>query len=103
VADYFPSAYEPHDRNASVHSWHLFQVALLSNHEEVRDEGGSLSFGLLNLADALGHAVEGFMAELNEDPDLQRNVSAGRLFLTRGSPESSRTTLGRRHSATTTS
>jgi hypothetical protein len=81
VTDYFPSGYAPYAhelyglyRNASVHSWHLFQVALFPGHEEIREEGGSLSFGLLNLAGALRRAVEEFMAELNEDEELQRNV-----------------------------
>lgn len=83
VSDFFPPAYAPyaHDlyvayRNASVHSWHLFQVALLPGEEEIGNEGGSLSFGLLNLAGALRYAVDGFLEELDEDADLQRSVLA---------------------------
>jgi hypothetical protein len=83
VCDFFPSAYEPYAhelyglyRNASVHSWHLFQVALLPGTEEIRNEGGSLSFGLLNFVQALQEAVSGFIADLDEESDLQRNVLA---------------------------
>jgi hypothetical protein len=42
----------------------------------VREEGGTLAFGLLNFFDALKAGAEAFLEALAKDPALQKNTLA---------------------------
>ena len=80
IKTYFPDEYQPFAsviyklyRNSSVHNWNLFEVGIWPGSESVSTDGGSLSFGLLNFQDALTQAVESFLKDLPNKPDLQTN------------------------------
>lgn len=81
IERHFPDSYKAYAealykvyRNTSVHSWHLFKVAIVPGHDDIREEGGSLVFGLLGFAAALRHAIENFFEKLKDDPELQASV-----------------------------
>lgn len=55
IQNFFPSDYRPFAeaiynqyRNITVHSWNIFEVAILPGNEKIADTGGCLSFGLLH-------------------------------------------------------
>jgi len=80
VRAHFPAKYGPYAndiyklyRNSLIHSWNLFQASILPGAEEIV-KNGALCFGLLNFLDALRSAMEGFLAKLPSDPDLQKNT-----------------------------
>lgn len=81
VEAHFPQDYQPHAadlydlyRNSLVHSWNLFEAAILPGEERIEKSGGILSFGLLNFFQALQEAVEGFLRALSTDSSLQANT-----------------------------
>lgn len=62
-------------RNSLVHSWNLFEVAILPGNQPVRKAAG-LSFGLLNFHRALESATGHFLKKLKTDPRLQQKTLA---------------------------
>lgn len=78
IEAHFPTDYRPFAervlrlyRHASVHSWNLFEVAITPGNEPVADAGGVVSFGLLNLFDALKIGTVDFLNKLSGDATLQ--------------------------------
>lgn len=83
VENHFPARYKPFSedlyqlyRNSVVHSWNLFEVAILPGREPIRKENGSLSFGLLHFLKALEVAVEHFLGRLASQANLQARALA---------------------------
>ena len=72
--DYHSYANEIYElyRNSLVHSWNLFGATMLPGNESPENNDGVLSFGLLNLFDAIKVAVKDFLDELKVDKNLQR-------------------------------
>jgi hypothetical protein len=80
VQNHFPEGYRPYAddlyelyRCSLIHSWNLFEAAILPGNEAVK-RNGSLSFGLLNFFDALRHGVADFFDKLPTDTSLQANT-----------------------------
>lgn len=78
IRAHFPDEYRPFAnavlklyRHALVHSWNLFEVAITPGNEGISADGGVISFGLLNLFDALKHATENFLEQLAREAKLQ--------------------------------
>jgi hypothetical protein len=78
IKAHFPVEYHPFAkpilhlyRHAVVHSWNLFQVAITPGGDAISGKGGVISFGLLNLFDALKHGTEDFLTKLAGDATLQ--------------------------------
>ena len=79
VQNHFPSDYQPYAgdiyrlyRNSLVHSWNLFEAAVLPGNEPVtKAKTGTLSFGLLNFFQALKAGVDHFLKCLETDANLQ--------------------------------
>jgi hypothetical protein len=78
VRAHFPGDYRPHAksllklyRHSMVHSWNLFAAAILPGFDPVTNDGGVLSFGLLNLRDALSKGMEDYLAKLATNKTLQ--------------------------------
>jgi hypothetical protein len=83
IAAHFPGDYRKHAgafyklyRNSLVHSWNLFEASIYPDDSAVREEGGTLAFGLLNFFDALKAGVEDFLEALATDVALQKNTLA---------------------------
>jgi len=83
ILAHFPSAYYPHAnsllylyRHAMVHSWNLFEVSITPGNEGIAGSGGVISFGLLNLFQALVEATEDFLDKLTFDAALQQKTLA---------------------------
>lgn len=83
VANHFPPEYRPFAgdlyqlyRNSFVHSWNLFEVAILPGHEPIQKYDGSISFGLLHFWSALEKAVEDFFDQLATQQSLQTRALA---------------------------
>ena len=81
IVAHFPGDYPKHSaalyklyRNSLIHSWNLFEVSIHPDDSTVREEGGTLAFGLLNFFDALKAAVEHFLESLETDGVLQKNT-----------------------------
>ncbi len=79
IEKHFPSDYRSHAneiyklyRNSVVHSWNLFGATMLPDNESLESNNGVLSFGLLNLFDAIKIAVKDFLDELKVDKILQK-------------------------------
>lgn len=78
IEKFFPNEYRPFAaniynlyRNAMIHSWNLFQVTIYPDDETVRDDQGTVSFGLLNFFTALQGAARRFLVDLESDGNLQ--------------------------------
>jgi hypothetical protein len=83
ISAHFPGDYPKHAgalyklyRNSLIHSWNLFGVSIYPDDSAVREEGGTLAFGLLNFFDALKTGVEDFLETLTTDAVLQKNTLA---------------------------
>jgi hypothetical protein len=83
IVAHFPGDYPKHAvalyklyRNSLVHSWNLFGASIYPDDSAVREEGGTLAFGLLNFFDALKAGVEDFLETLATDAVLQKNTLA---------------------------
>ena len=83
ISAHFPGEYSKHAgafyklyRNSLVHSWNLFGASIYPDGSTVREEGGTLAFGLLNFFDALKAGVEEFLETLATDATLQKNTLA---------------------------
>lgn len=81
IANHFPQDYKPHAndfcslyRNSLVHSWNLFEAAILPGKETIQKNRGTLCFGLLNFFEALQEAVKDFLQKLATDTKLQTNT-----------------------------
>lgn len=81
IQNHFPVEYRPHRediyklyRNAFVHRWNLFQASILAGNEPIRKSTGTLSFGLLNVFDALQVAVGDVLTKLPAAKRLQANA-----------------------------
>lgn len=81
ISNHFPAEYKPYAeelyglyRNSLVHSWHLFRAALLPGIEPIKKDGNSISFGLLNLHQAIKSAISDFFTTLHQEPGLQQSV-----------------------------
>ncbi len=61
-------------RCSTVHSWHLFKVAILPGSESIAKRGGIVSFGLLDFFAALKEAVYDFFEKLKTDAALQTST-----------------------------
>jgi hypothetical protein len=88
VKAHFPDEYRPYAkellilyRHIMAHRWNLFRAALLPGNDPIRDENGTLCFGLLHFRDALRLAAENFLEKLKSDATLQANAiwAYGRL------------------------
>lgn len=80
ISTFFPPSYQPFARdiyklyrNSSVHSWNLFGAGILPGNEQMTEDSGVLTFGLINFFDALKQAVGNFLSDLPKDRTLQRN------------------------------
>jgi len=80
IEDFFPDDYKPHSdklygfyRNASVHSWNFFKVGIYPDHEPIKADDTTMSFGLLNFYDALEVSFKNFIKKLKQDVELQSN------------------------------
>jgi hypothetical protein len=83
ITAHFPGDYPKHAvalyklyRNSLIHSWNLFEASIYPDNSPVREEGGTLAFGLLNFFDALKAGAEAFLEALANDPALQKNTLA---------------------------
>lgn len=80
IAKYFPAEFKPFAeelyvayRNALVHSWFLFRVAITPGQEPITsDTSGIPSVGLLKLREALDLAVDGYLSAIQSDPSLEK-------------------------------
>jgi hypothetical protein len=75
ITNHFPPEYRPYAgdlyslyRNSMVHSWNLFEVAIVPGSQPITKASGSLLFGLLHFFDALEQAVNDFLVRLKTDP-----------------------------------
>lgn len=78
VRAHFPADYHPHAsallrlyRHAMIHSWNLFEAAILPGNEPVTMENGVLCFGLLDFRDAISKGAEDYLTKLETDQRLQ--------------------------------
>jgi hypothetical protein len=82
VREHFPADYRPFAnriypgyRHNLVHAWNLFgDSALLPGNDPVRDENGTVVFGILNFVDAFDSAVSDFLRKLETDTNLQKRA-----------------------------
>jgi hypothetical protein len=81
VRAHFPVPYRPRAdslltlyRHAVVHSWNLFEVSITPGNEQITKSGGILSFGLLDLFEALNLAAGEFLGRLELDASLQKKT-----------------------------
>jgi hypothetical protein len=81
IKTHFPSDYQPFAedvynlyRNSLIHSWNLFEATMYPDDRDISESNGTISFGLLNLFNALQYALHDFMSKLETDPSLQSNV-----------------------------
>jgi hypothetical protein len=81
IEEYFPDDYKKFGkeiyklyRNSMVHSWNLFEVAILPDETEPHKNGSNLIYGLLNFQKALKFATDNFLKKLSKDTTLQDNV-----------------------------
>ncbi len=80
IQEFFPDSYKPHAsslyksyRNSLVHSWNLFEVAMVPGNEEIKEVGGILHFGLLNFYDALCLSCNNLINSLDENKEVREN------------------------------
>ncbi len=59
-----------------VHSWNLFEVAVTPDGASTSRKGDVISFGLLNLSDALMRGTEDFLSKLLQNATLQSGPRA---------------------------
>jgi len=78
IRAHFPDNYRPFAdavlnlyRHALIHSWNLFEAALTPGNEPISEDGGVISYGLLNFFDALKHGTEDFLEQVVGDAKLQ--------------------------------
>ncbi len=78
VRAHLPADYRPHAdallrlyRHTMVHSWNLFEAAVLPGNDPVTVSNGRLCFGLLHFRKALSEAVESYFKKLATDSTLQ--------------------------------
>jgi hypothetical protein len=78
VRAHFPTEYHPHAkavlrlyRHAMIHSWNLFEAAILPGNDPVTLENGILCFGLLHLRDAISKGAGDYLKKLETDQTLQ--------------------------------
>jgi len=83
ISGHFPGDYAKYAgplyklyRNSLIHSWNLFEATIYPDDSPVREEGGTLAFGLLNFFEALKAGVEDFLETLAIDRALQKNTLA---------------------------
>jgi hypothetical protein len=83
ISAHFPGDYPTHAgalyelyRNSLIHSWNLFGASIYPDDSEVREEGGTLAFGLLNFFDGFKAGVEDFLETLATDAVVQKNTLA---------------------------
>lgn len=83
VGAHFPGDYPNHAvllyklyRNSLIHSWNLFAVSVYPDDSPVREESGTVAFGLLNFFEALKAGVEDFLERLETNAALQTNTLA---------------------------
>ncbi|BCA56898.1 hypothetical protein W02_40380 [Nitrospira sp. KM1] len=81
VGEHFPGEYKPYAndvyhlyRNSMIHSWNLFEAAILPGIENITKTKGTLCFGLLNFFGALESGVEDFLKKLATATHLQANT-----------------------------
>jgi hypothetical protein len=81
IKAHFPASYKVHAdillyayRHAMIHSWNLFSVAILPGDEDIESKNGIVSFGLLNLFEALKQATEHFLESSLYEPSLVRSA-----------------------------
>ncbi len=80
---HFPREYHQHAdailvlyRHAMIHSWNLFEVSITPGSEGIREDRGTISFGLLNLYEALVLATEDFLDNVLNNKMLRENALA---------------------------
>jgi hypothetical protein len=78
VRAHFTTEYHPYAdhllklyRHAMIHSWNLFEVAILPGNERITGASGILEFGLLHFFEALVDGVHHFLECLEVDVGLQ--------------------------------
>ena len=83
VTEHFPIEYRPYGkelqrlyRNSMIHSWNLFAASLHPGTQRVTMTDGVLSFGLLNLFEALVDGTEDFLDKLLTNAVLGRRTLA---------------------------
>jgi hypothetical protein len=81
VRNHFPPSYQAYAadiykmyRNSLVHSWNLFEAAILPGNEGIQKTNRALSFGLLNFFEALQMGVKDFLKRLESDTHLRTNT-----------------------------
>lgn len=81
ISEYFPEEYREHAteiyklyRNTMIHSWNLFEVGISPDEAIIRNDGGTLHFGLLNFQESLKASLNKFLERLETDVRLQKNV-----------------------------
>jgi hypothetical protein len=81
IRAHFPKEYRRHAnsllylyRHAMIHSWNLFEVAILPGSQTISTNKGVLSFGLLHFRDGVSNGVNDFLTQLARDKRLQTNT-----------------------------
>jgi hypothetical protein len=81
IRAHFPSNFHPFAdgiynayRVSLVHKWNLFAATLYPDDMPIRDENGTVAFGLLTFFDALVSATEDYLNRLTTDAALQQNT-----------------------------
>jgi hypothetical protein len=78
VRAHLPAEYHPHAtnllrlyRHAMIHSWNLFEAAILPGNDPVTKDNGLLCFGLLHFRDTISKGVEDYLKDLETNKRLQ--------------------------------
>lgn len=81
IKSFFPDEYKPYSekiyklyRNSIVHSWNLFEAAILPGNELICEDNGSIVFGLKNFFNALKYSINTFILQLDSNTSLQTNA-----------------------------
>jgi hypothetical protein len=81
ISAHFSPEYHPHAskilylyRHAMIHSWNLFEAAILPGNDSIANNHGVLCFGLLHFRNAIFKGVEDYLKQLGTDKHLQKNT-----------------------------
>jgi hypothetical protein len=61
-------------RISLIHQWNLFEATLYPDHTPIRNDSGTIAFGLLSFFDALVSGTEDYLDQLSTEPALQQNT-----------------------------
>jgi hypothetical protein len=54
-----------------IHSWNLFEAAILPGNDPITKKDGVLCFGVLHLREAISKGVEDYLKQLETNRNLQ--------------------------------